>query len=645
MDNRRKISLIIGIAILVIIGILMVDRHREDVSINEKINEYQKSQTGYIIQVAQKVEMTFSRLFSHLYLLSQSPQVQILERNTCLLNLVRTYELNSELISGIYRYDNQHVLRYGYPLGNPPIPEKQLKPFFEEGRMTGKQLTRVIRAKHDGSDFLVIAQPVFTIQGKVHFTPSNKYAGTVIFVLTLDRLQTQLFPQLTFGARGYPWIINKEGLILVSGNDDHRGRTFAEFLPREMVETEHGVEEIVRKMMAGANGSGVYRYYMHNNIKEDMFKLASYVPVHLPSERWSVAVSTPLHDVTSSLSKRNWEQRFATFIALLVVISMTVILIGGLHRGYRQKLYYLEQREEEERTIKRQWQQTFDAIDNMIFLLDNELRIIRLNQAAETMVGKDLAELQGLVISDLLWNGEDDEKALPFRLAQTTHSRQTARVESPKLNRVMLITVAPVEAVLTSKVAFVCSIKDITDLEKMHKRLNNVSKMEALATLAGGVAHDLNNILSGVVTYPELLLLGLSEDDPMRKPLLTIQNSGRRAVAVVRDLSLLAHRGVYEKSILNLNAIIEEFLTSSDFAELQQMHSKVEVERLLAPDLENLKGSPLHLKTVVMNITKNGIEAVTGAGRITLTTENVFYATPPLQFPQIKPGPYVQLVI
>ena len=67
--------------------------------------------------------------------------------------------------------------------------------------------------------------------------------------------------------------------------------------------------------------------------------------------------------------------------------------------------------------------------------------------------------------------------------------------------------------------------------------------MESLGLMAGGVAHDLNNILSGIVSYPELLLMDIPEDSPMRKPMETIKESGTRAADVVSDLITIA-RGV-----------------------------------------------------------------------------------------------------
>ena len=84
---------------------------------------------------------------------------------------------------------------------------------------------------------------------------------------------------------------------------------------------------------------------------------------------------------------------------------------------------------------------------------------------------------------------------------------------------------------------------DITELKKTQEKLLQSQKMEAIGMMAGGVAHDLNNILSGIVGYPDLLLMQLPEDSELRKPLQVIQESGQRAAEVVADLLTVA-RGI-----------------------------------------------------------------------------------------------------
>ena len=115
-------------------------------------------------------------------------------------------------------------------------------------------------------------------------------------------------------------------------------------------------------------------------------------------------------------------------------------------------------------------------------------------------------------------------------------------------------------------------ITEITQAEqekrKLEAQLQRSQQMEAIGTLAGGVAHDLNNILSGIVSYPELLLMDLPAESPLRKPIQIIQRSGEKAAAIVQDLLTLARRGVSVTKVVDLNQIITEFLKSPEYQKL-----------------------------------------------------------------------------
>jgi len=165
---------------------------------------------------------------------------------------------------------------------------------------------------------------------------------------------------------------------------------------------------------------------------------------------------------------------------------------------------------------------------------------------------------------------------------------------------------------------------DITQSKKLEVRLQQAQKMEAIGTLAGGVAHDLNNILSGIVSYPELLLLELPKDSPLRKPLLTIQKSGERATTVVQDLLTMARRGVSTMEIINLNNIIYEQVQSPEFEQLMLFHHSVHITLKLSDNLLNTKGSPIHLAKSITNLISNAAEAMAEGGKITVTTDNMF---------------------
>ena len=156
--------------------------------------------------------------------------------------------------------------------------------------------------------------------------------------------------------------------------------------------------------------------------------------------------------------------------------------------------------------------------------------------------------------------------------------------------------------------------------KKLEKRLERSEKMESIGLMAGGVAHDLNNILSGIVTYPELILLNLPQESSIRRPMEEIQKAGRRAAEVVADLLTVARGIAMVMSPLNLNTLVQEYLDSPECAMLKKLHPHVEIGVDLQPDVAPIFGSNVHITKSLMNLVTNGAEAINGQGVITIAT-------------------------
>ncbi len=182
-------------------------------------------------------------------------------------------------------------------------------------------------------------------------------------------------------------------------------------------------------------------------------------------------------------------------------------------------------------------------------------------------------------------------------------------------------------------------------LRASEEKLARARTMESLGLLAGGVAHDLNNVLSGLVSYPEVILINLPKDNKLRKPIETIRDSGLRAAAIVQDLLTVARGVATTKEPLNLNDIVRSYLSSPEFIKLKQFHPAVTFKTNLAADLFNVSGSHVHIRKLVMNLVSNASEAIDDSGNVTISTANHYMDMPLEGYDNVSIGEYVVLSV
>lgn len=225
------------------------------------------------------------------------------------------------------------------------------------------------------------------------------------------------------------------------------------------------------------------------------------------------------------------------------------------------------------------------------------------------------------------------------RLKQLTKNRKTTLFEfmfKPADGAAFPVEITSKPLIKENRVVGLqCVMRNISDRraaeeEKraLEEKLVQAEKMEALGRLAGGLAHDLNNILSAVVSYPDLLLMKLPEDSPLYQPLLTIQKSGQKASTIVEDLLIMARRRVKRSQVVNLNSIVLEYLESPDYEKLKRLYPSLRIETNFENDLLPILGSSVHLVKVVANLVSNAAEALpgNGIGLITVSTLNLYPA-------------------
>jgi PAS domain S-box-containing protein len=308
---------------------------------------------------------------------------------------------------------------------------------------------------------------------------------------------------------------------------------------------------------------------------------------------------------------------------------------------------------------EKKYRELVENANSIILRLDKNGKIIFFNEFAQRLFGYSEKEIVGKNAARIILPPSGPNH-LSFNRLSTSLQKDPERpvvsenqTETRSGEKIQIAwTYKPIFNDAGGFIEILCIGNDISELkqasqekEELQIQLQRAQKMEAIGTLAGGVAHDLNNILSGIVSYPELLLLDLKKDSPLRKPILTIQKSGEKAATIVQDLLTLARRGVETTEVVNLNSIVSEYLQSPEHARLELNHPNIKVEQNLDENLLNILGSPVHLSKTVMNLVSNAAEAMLEGGPIVITTENRHMDKVKNGFDEIDKGDFATLII
>ena len=276
--------------------------------------------------------------------------------------------------------------------------------------------------------------------------------------------------------------------------------------------------------------------------------------------------------------------------------------------------------------------------DNPIetFVVDKDARITMYNRAQKTS-DETFPRLGDVMYRDYAAGYSMD---MHQRLVECIAKRKSRDFRDQRCNdRYSDIRMSPVEA------GAIITVIDQTEKRKLESQLHRAQKMEAMGLMAGGIAHDLNNILSGIVSYPELILLDLAENSPLKKPIKTIQEAGLRAPEVVADLLTITRGVASRREVINLNAAVEEYLDSVEHSRLLRNQRSTTFKIQLDTDVLNIKGSETHIKKVLMNLAGNASEAIAGAGTVTITTTNRYLDKPLKGYEEVNMGEYALLSV
>lgn len=318
-------------------------------------------------------------------------------------------------------------------------------------------------------------------------------------------------------------------------------------------------------------------------------------------------------------------------LLVLLLLLLTTTLIISLFVNRRHLEEEVEIRTRNLRHSEQRFHDLVNFLPEIVLETDMDGNVTYANQVAATRLHPQIASLEKKCFLDFIDSNDRYNARKNFYTSlqgEQTELQEYSAIGHEGTVFPVLLKIAPI---FTNSL-FVAGARmiaiDISSRRQLEEQLLRDQKMKAIGLMAGGVAHDLNNILSGIISYPDLLLLDLPQDAPLYKPLQSIRRSGMEAAEVVSDLLTVARGVAASTEILSLNRLIKNYMESPDFIELINKYPDIHIHTHLDPELKNVNCSPIQVRKCLMNIISNGIEAIKGRGSLTITTVNEFCSLP-----------------
>lgn len=290
----------------------------------------------------------------------------------------------------------------------------------------------------------------------------------------------------------------------------------------------------------------------------------------------------------------------------------------------------------------------FKNIDDAVIASDGNGYIKFINPVAETLTGWKEQEIVGKKLDEICKIVNEETKD---PTDNTIEKVLQEKVVAGLSNNTILIardgretpidgSAAPIKDEKGQLTGLVVALRDITEQKCLQAQIIHAQKMEALGTMAGGIAHNFNNILMAIQGNTSLMLLKTDPTHPNYAQFKAIEGSVQRGSRLTRELLGYARKGKYEIKPISLNQIVEE--TSHTFGETKK---EIRIHRELAKNLRGIKADQGQVEQVLLNFYINAAEAMVRGGDLFLTTMNVTHKDMGGKLFKAKPGNYVLLTI
>ena len=278
--------------------------------------------------------------------------------------------------------------------------------------------------------------------------------------------------------------------------------------------------------------------------------------------------------------------------------------------------------EERLKEAAEEWSTTFDSINDLVSIVDKDFRLVRVNEAFANTFDMKPEELIGKCCCTLVHGSDEPTPTCPYKVTTETNEPAIDEFFAPHLGVHLEVSTSPIFNEAGKVTACVHIARDITERKKMQEQLIVTDRLASVGELASGVAHELNNPLTGVIGFSQLLLERDVADD-VKEDVKVIYREAQRTADVVKNLLTFARKHAPVKELVSINSIVDKVL---ELRAYEHRINDIQVIVQIDPDLPEVIADYFQIQQVFLNIIINAehfmIEAH-GSGNLTITTEKV----------------------
>ncbi len=436
---------------------------------------------------------------------------------------------------------------------------------------------------------------------------------------TINRLR-----QLRYGADGtdYFWVLDvRYRMIMYPYRDDLEGRELADLIV--------GEAPLIRQMVdrSLAEGSAFLDY--HWQWLDDAERIEPKIGYVALFEPWGWVIGTASYRQDMADAQAALYRRLLPVVALILVVVLSLGAINTLRilRGERRRQAAEDALREREEDLRL----TLRSIADAVITIDIWGRVTRMNPVAEVLTGWPLAEARGRSLDEIYRLCDpDDGHPLEDPALQVLQRQEVVNPASDRIlydrndaSHRVADSAAPIMARDGAISGVILVFRDVSAqhaareaLREQEERLRQAEKLESIGRLAGGVAHDFNNQLTGIMGFAELLAGKLLADDPRHAYVDQILACARRSADLTDQLLAYARKGSYRLEVVDMHVVINELAGMLRHT----IDPRIEIVSETQAPLATVYGDPGQIHNALLNLALNARDAMPDGGMVRFVT-------------------------